>query len=166
MQKVTSLSFDDLVCDIVNNKKYQELKKEYHHGIDRYTHSMRVAKVTYKLSKKMGLDYVSATRGAMLHDFFKDEEYGNVKGLTKAKVHPHIACLNAKEEFVLNDIEADIIKSHMYPINTKTPSFKESWLVNSVDEGVSLYEFSRYKFVAQLTVLALFIFNMLMFGQR
>lgn len=166
MQKITSLSFDDLVCDIVNNKKYQELKKEFHHGINRYDHSMRVARVTYKLSKKMGLDYVSATRGAMLHDFFKDEEYGNVKGITKYKVHPHIACYNANQEFELNEIEQDVIKSHMYPINTNTPSFKESWLVNSIDEGVSLYELSRYKFVTQLTVLALFILNMLMFGQR
>ena len=165
MQK-TELSFDEIVSDIINNDKYQELKKEYHHGISRYEHSLRVAKTTYKLSKKIGLDYISATRGAMLHDFFKNSEYGNVKGLKQWSIHPHIACLNAKQEFDLNEIEADVIQSHMFPLNTNTPSFKESWLVNYVDEGVSLYEFSRYKFISQITVLTLFILNMIIFGQK
>ena len=166
MQKIGELSFEDLIADINNNKKYLELKKEFHHGINRYTHSVRVAKVTYKLSKKLGLDYASATRGAMLHDFFKNEEYGNVKGLKTAKVHPFIACFNAMQEFELNDIEQDVIKSHMYPINTNTPSYKESWLVNYVDQAVSLYECSRYKFIPQISVFALFILNMIIFGQK
>lgn len=166
MHNKTEISFDEIVCDIKNNKNYQELKKEFHHGIDRYTHSLRVAKATYKISKKLGFDYVSATRGAMLHDFFKNDEYGNVTGINTLKIHPHIACYNAKQEFKLNEIEEDVIRSHMYPLNTNTPSFKESWLVNYVDEGVSLYELSRYKLSTQITVFILFILNMLMFGQK
>lgn len=162
----SEISFSDLVSDIQNNKKYNELKNEFHHGIDRYTHSVRVAKTTYKISKLFSMDYKSATRGAMLHDFFKNEEYGNVKGLKTAKVHPHIACFNAKQEFNLNEIEQDVISSHMFPINTHKPSYKESWLVNGVDELVSLYELSRYKLSNQLTIIALFIFNMLIFGQK
>ena len=160
------LSFNDLVSDIQDNKKYKELKHEFHHGIDRYTHSVRVARTTYKLSKIFKMDIKSATRGAMLHDFFKNEEYGNVKGLKTAKVHPHIACFNAKQEFDLNEIEQDVISSHMFPINTHKPNYKESWLVNSVDEIVSLYELSRYKLSSGLTIFALFIFNMLIFGQK
>ena len=160
------ISFEDLVSDIQDNKKYNELKHEFHHGIDRYTHSVRVARATYKLSKLFSMDYKSATRGAMLHDFFKNEEYGNVKGLKTAKVHPHIACYNAKQEFKLNDVEQDVISSHMFPINTNKPSYKESWLVNSVDEVVSLYELGRYKLSSGLTVMLLFIFNMVIFGQK
>ena len=160
------ISFLDLVSDIQKNKKYNELKREFHHGIDRYTHSVRVAKTTYKISKLLSMDYKSATRGAMLHDFFKNEEYGNLKGLKTAKVHPHIACLNAKEEFKLNVIEQDVIRSHMFPINPYKPSYKESWLVNFVDELVSLYEISRYKLSNQLSVIALFVLNMLIFGHK
>ena len=160
------LSFIDLVSDIQDNKKYKELKNEFHHGINRYTHSIRVAKVTYNLSKIFKFDYKSATRGAMLHDFFKNEEYGNVKGLRTAKVHPHIACLNANNEFKLNEIEQDVISSHMFPINNHKPSFKESWLVNAVDEGVSLYEMARYQLSGKLTILILFVMNMIMFGQK
>ena len=162
----SEISFKNLVSDIQNNKKYIELKNEFHHGIDRYTHSVRVAKTTYKISKLFSMDYKSATRGAMLHDFFKNEEYGNVKGLKTAKVHPHIACFNANQEFDLNEIEQDVISSHMFPINTHKPSYKESWLVNAVDELVSLYELSRYKLSSGLTIIALFIFNMIIFGQK
>lgn len=158
--------FKDIVSDILDNDKYKELKSEFHHGINRYIHSVRVAKVTYKISKFLHLDYKSATRGAMLHDFFKNSDYGNVKGLKTAKVHPHIACFNAKCEFDLNDIEQDVISSHMFPINTHTPSYKESWLVNAVDEGVSLYEMTRYELSGKLTIFVLFIMNMLIFGQK
>ena len=164
--ELKKLSFKDLVSDIQDNNKYQELKKEFHHGINRYTHSIRVAKVTYKLSRLFKFDYKSATRGAMLHDFFSNEEYGNLKGLKTAKVHPHIACLNAKKEFDLNEIEQDVISSHMFPINTHKPSFKESWLVNSVDEFVSLYEMARYQLSGKLTIFILFIMNMVIFGQK
>lgn len=164
--KKNYVGFDELVTDIVDNKKYNELKNEFHHGINRYTHSKRVARVTYKISKFLHFDYASATRGAMLHDFFKNSDYGNVKGLKTAKVHPHIACYNAKCEFDLNDIEQDVISSHMFPINTHTPSYKESWLVNVVDEGVSLYEMTRYQLSGKLTIFVLFIMNMLIFGQK
>ncbi len=166
MQNEETLSFESLVSDIISNEKYNELKKEYHHGINRYSHSVRVAKVTYKISKKLKMDYKSATRGAMLHDFFKNEEYGNVKGLTTAKVHPHIACYNAKQEFSINEIEADVISSHMFPLNPQKPSYKESWLVNYVDEAVGLYEFSKFKFAQQITLWTLFILNMIIFGQK
>ena len=164
--KNNRIRFKDLVSDILDNQKYKELKHEFHHGINRYIHSTRVAKVTYKISKWLKLDYKSATRGAMLHDFFKNSEYGNVKGLTTAKVHPHIACLNAKKEFELNEIEQDVISSHMFPINTHKPSFKESWLVNLVDEGVSLYEMTRYQLSGKLTIFILFVMNMIIFGQK
>lgn len=164
--KKEKLSFNDLVSDIEDNKKYKDLKKEFHHGINRYIHSIRVAKVTYNLSKLFKLDYKSATRGAMLHDFFSNKEYGNVKGLKTAKVHPHIACFNAKKEFDLNEIEQDVISSHMFPINTHKPSFKESWLVNVVDEMVSLYEMTRYQLSGKLTIFILFIMNMVIFGQK
>ena len=38
---------------IIYSDKYQALKNENHHGLSRYDHSLRVARNTYKLAKKM-----------------------------------------------------------------------------------------------------------------
>jgi len=138
-------SFDSIAAEIINSEKYQSLKGENHHGLSRYDHSLRVAKNTYRLSKKMKLDYVSATRGALLHDYFTNEEYRNTKGVKKYSMHPVIALNNALREYDLNPIEENVIVSHMYPMGKIKPNCKESWLVSSVDKGVALYECARYK---------------------
>ena len=41
------------------------MKNESHHGVSRYDHSLRVAGMTYKISKLLKQDYVSATRAAL-----------------------------------------------------------------------------------------------------
>ena len=63
--------FEKIVKDIVNHEEFIALKHELHHGISRFEHSMRVAKMTYQITKKAHLDYERATRAALLHDFFK-----------------------------------------------------------------------------------------------
>ena len=62
--------FQDISENIINDINYINLNKEDHHGINRYDHSLRVARKTYKICKKFKLNYVSATRAALLHDFF------------------------------------------------------------------------------------------------
>ena len=138
-------SFESIAEEIINSEKYQSLKAENHHGLSRYDHSLRVAKNTYKISKKMKLDYVSATRGALLHDYFTDEDYRNTKGMKKYSMHPVIALNNAIREYELNPIEENVIVSHMYPMGKTKPNCKESWLVTSVDKGVAIYECARFK---------------------
>ena len=63
--------FNSLVQDIVNNKRFNKLNKELHHGITRYEHSMRVAKWTYKICNMLNLEKKDdVTRAALLHDFY------------------------------------------------------------------------------------------------
>lgn len=140
------LSFDYISKDILKNRKFQRIAYESHHGITRMEHSMRVAKYVYKISKKLNLDYVSATRAAILHDFFKNAEFGANRGLIQGVVHPHIALQNASGEFDLNDIEKNAIESHMYPLCCKMPKYKESWVLTGVDKVVAIYEYLSYKF--------------------
>ena len=45
------ITFSEIAKDIINTKKFNELKKERHHGLTRYTHVLRVSKITYKISK-------------------------------------------------------------------------------------------------------------------
>ncbi len=156
-------SFDSIAEEIINSDKYQALKEENHHGLSRYDHSLRVARNTYRLSKKMKLDYVSATRGALLHDYFTNEEYRNTKGIKKYSMHPVIALNNAIREYKLNPIEENVIVSHMYPMGKVKPNCKESWLVSGVDKGVAIYECARYKTKEALAFTFVLVINFLHF---
>jgi len=156
-------SFESIAQELINTEKYQSLKSEDHHGLSRYDHSLRVAKNTYRLSKKLKLDYVSATRGALLHDYFTDEDYRNTKGMKKYSMHPVIALNNALREYELNPIEKNVIVSHMYPMSKTKPNCKESWLVTCVDKGVAIYECIRYKTKECLAFTSILIINFLHF---
>lgn len=140
------IKFDIIAKDIIDKDKFQSLKNDPHHGLTRYDHVLRVAKNTYRISKVLRMDYISATRGALLHDYFNDADYQETKGLKKGSLHPVIALNNARREYNLNSKEENIIISHMYPMGKIKPNCKESWLVTSVDKSVALYEVARYKF--------------------
>ncbi len=157
------MDFASIAEEIINSDKYQSLKDENHHGLSRYDHSLRVARNTYKIAKKMKLDYVSATRGALLHDYFTNEEYRNTKGMKKYSMHPVIALNNALREFKLNPIEENVIVSHMYPMGKIKPNCKESWLVSSVDKSVAIYECARFKAKEALAFTFVLVFNLLHF---
>ena len=155
--------FESIASEIINSDKYQSLKSENHHGLSRYDHSLRVAKNTYRLSKKLKMDYVSATRGALLHDYFTDDDYRNTKGFKKYSMHPVIALNNAIREYELNPTEENVIVSHMYPMGKIKPNCKESWLVTSVDKSVAIYECARYKFKECLAFTFILIINFMHF---
>ena len=156
--------FESIAKDMIYTEKYQSLKSENHHGLSRYEHSLRVARNTYRLSKKLNLDYVSATRGALLHDYFTDEDYRNTKGIKKYSMHPVIALNNAIREFKLNPMEENIIVSHMYPFGKIKPTSKESWLVNNIDNAVAVYECARYKLKECVALGCLIIINFIKLG--
>lgn len=157
------MTFEEITKNIIIKPKYQSLKNDYHHGLTRYIHSIRVAKGTYMVSKLLRLDYISATRGALLHDYFNEEEYLKVKGLDKPRIHPFLALNNASKEYFLNNLEKNIIMSHMYPIGRIKPNYPESWVVTSVDKIVATYEYLNYKFKDSLILKILFLINWLSF---
>lgn len=152
--------FHEIVKDILNHDDFKKLDLELHHGISRYGHSMRVAKYTYCVAKKLHWDYESITRAALLHDFFFDiqlEKFGVAKTWCK---HPEMALDNAKKYFDVNERQENIIISHMFPSCKVMPKYKESWLVTCVDKFVSFYEMYRFKASLVLGIWAIFLFNM------
>ena len=153
------VKFDIIAKDIIEKEKFRSLKEEPHHGLNRYDHVMRVAKGSYRLSKLLRMDYISATRGALLHDYYNDADFLNTKGLKKGSIHPVIALNNARCEYDLNDKEENIIISHMYPMGKVKPNCKESWVVTSVDKTVALYECTRYKLKNSLFLFAVLVIN-------
>ena len=136
----------DIYSEFYDVNKYRELKSMIHHGNNRLDHINRVAKMSFYVSKCLNLYYVSCTRGAMMHDFFTTDD---LKRDSKYKdflnEHPLIALSNSTKYFELNDIEKDIILSHMYPVVKGKPKYKESQVVCVTDKLVSVYEFFKYQ---------------------
>lgn len=131
--------FEYLFGDYLNHPKVVETKNYDHHGINRFDHSYRVALHTYNITKAFHLNYNSATKAAILHDFFLDE-VADENAIKKLTNHPQVAVDNAKKYFDINEMEEDIIKKHMFPITLSPPKYIEGWIVDIVDDYVSIYE--------------------------
>ena len=157
------VKFNDIANEIIKSDKFKSLDFDYHHGLTRYKHIMHVARGTYYISKMLKLDYISATRGALLHDYFNEEEYLDKKGLDMPRIHPFLALNNAKNIYDINVVEENIIISHMFPIGKIKPLFLESWVVTIIDKLVASYEYINYKFKDRLVLEFIFLINFLSF---
>ena len=152
-----------LVKHILNNEEFMKLKNCEHHGITRFDHSLKVSYQAYKYAKRQNLDYKSVAIGGLLHDFFDTENISLKEKFVSTFNHPLKAEINALEKFNVNTKEADIIRSHMFPLNLVVPKYKESWIVSLYDKKVALSEFSaklsyKLRYVSNLSILLLFNF--------
>jgi len=145
-RKQAELEYTNIVSDILEHPKFNELKNFFHHNSSIYEHAKIVSYISYKISKFLNLDYRSAARGGLLHDFFLyDWRNHNEPDLAKEKYHglehPKIALKNSMEHFHLNDVEKDIILKHMWPLTFTPPKYQESFVVTFADKYVSSKEF-------------------------
>ena len=132
--------FYNIVEEYINHPKVLAMKNYKHHGINRYDHCFRVAYHTYKITKKLKLNYESATKAAILHDFWTDELDNEKIAIKRYRNHPSIAAENAKKYFGLSSLEEDIIRTHMFPVTLTPPKYLESWIVDLIDDIASVYE--------------------------
>lgn len=131
-----------LVEDILENEEFNKLETIEHHGTNRLKHSQRVSYYSYEICKMLHLDYVSAARAGLLHDFFLSEKERTKKQrFISVFTHPKKALKKAQEHFELNYLEQNIIECHMFPLNITLPKYLESWIVSTVDKIVGTYEF-------------------------
>ena len=144
---------------ILTHKEFIKTKSIVHHGSTRFNHSVKVAYLSYKLSKMLGFDTTAATRAGILHDFFLERDDKNIVTETKMLInHPLIAKKNAIKYFGVNEKEQNIIESHMFPISNIAPKSKEAWMVSLSDKIVAAFEgVARAK--AQIGVWMLFLVN-------
>lgn len=157
------VEFKQLVNDYVTHPKVNEMKNYSHHGINRFDHSYRVAYHTFKITKLMHLNYKSATKAAMLHDFFLDEVQDE-NSIKKLRAHSNVAVNNSKKYFSINSMEEDIISKHMFPVTFVPPKYLEGWIVDIVDDYVSVYErFVSLSNVVKVNVNILFILSIFRF---
>ena len=117
--------FNEIIYNIKINSTVLQMKNyRQHYNTSCYEHCLCVSYYTYLICKKFHLDYISATRAAMLHDLFLYDwrKKQNRKGL-HAFTHPKSALNNAIKLFKLNDIEKDVILKHMWPVTFALPKY-------------------------------------------
>mgnify|MGYP004652486735 FL=1 len=162
MKIIETCEFDSIINDIKNHPEFLKLKDEFHHGISRYEHSLRVSKMVYKMTKTLNLNYEGATRAALLHDFFFNADVKEYNAQKTLQIHPLYACLNASLYFKLDKMQENMIKSHMFPVFLEMPKYKESLVLTIADKIVATHEMYRYKLAATLGIYMLFLFNVIM----
>ena len=140
-------SYEHIIKDIINDDDFNKLCEIKHHeATNRYTHSLRVSYYSYIIAKKLNLDYFTAARSGLLHDFYyenpSDQDSIKEKSYLMLSGHAKIAALNAKNKFAISVKEEDAIRSHMFPFS-KIPKYKESWIVMLADKYASAGEFSH-----------------------
>lgn len=138
--------FYEIIGDIYEHEEFLKLKEHYHHNSSIYEHVMDVSYFSYRTCKFLKLDYHSAARGALLHDFFLyDWRNHDIPDLPEDKFHgiehPKIALANAEKHFTLNEIERDIVIKHMWPLTLVPPKYKESFIVSFADKYLASREF-------------------------
>lgn len=146
------LEYKNIVDSILNNNEFLK-RKEYNHHENRsvYYHSLMVSYKSYKIAKKLKLDYKSTAIAGLLHDFYyEDWQKSNKKtNILKAHgfVHASEALENSKKNFphLLNKKVENGIKRHMFPLNFIPPLYLESWLICLVDKYCSLEVFKTPK---------------------
>ena len=141
------MEFEYIIADLISNPTVQQMAHFRHH----YTtscleHCKHVAFYNYLICKKLKLDYLSATRAGILHDFFL---YDWRKKQTDSKklhafYHPRIALNNAQRLFNINPKEKDIILKHMWPLTIIPPKYIESYIITIVDKYCTLLECYTY----------------------
>jgi uncharacterized protein len=134
--------FEDCISDLIQNEAVQSMETfKQHNETTCLEHSIAVSYRSYLLCKKIGLDYRSAARGGLLHDFFLyDWHIQKPKNRFHAFTHPETALKNADEKFLLNEKEKDIIENHMWPLTVRLPKSRESYIVSLVDKYCAMME--------------------------
>lgn len=164
--------YKEIARDILEDKNYELLKNDVHHGSNRYAHCKRVAYLSYLMAKLFKGNCHETVRAGLLHDFF----YGNTHDVENSYFnHPKTSINNAKEYFQINKNEEDIIKTHMYhyallrdliPFGKKEvkskelkPTSKEGKIVCFSDLLVSVFECGIFKVRYSLSLYLIFIIN-------
>ena len=159
--------YKKIVKEILRNNEFKKMYYIEHHGISRWEHLLKISYYSYKIAKKMKLDYVSVARGALLHDFYLDgDERTTKRKFLDTFSHPKKALETSIDIFNVNSMEQNIIVSHMFPIYPVLPKYKESILVDMVDKIIGGHEMLReyrckfkYRFNYLFVLLMIFLLN-------
>ena len=141
---------------VCKNSRMLESHKYMQHGdTSVFRHSVSVAYYSYYLALKMHapVDEKSLIRGALLHDYFLyDWHEKDASHKWHGFHHAKKALSNAMEDFDLNNVEQDMIRCHMFPLNLCPPKYLEGWIICYADKvcsGIETFQGRRSQKNAQ-----------------
>ena len=136
--------FADAAADIVKVMREHGMDTYTHHRrISTLAHSVAVAYFSMRLAEALHIrcNRRDLIRGALLHDYFL---YDNNRDRPPHRfhnfTHPKTALKNADRDFILTDLERDVIRHHMFPLTPFPPRHVEGALVCLVDKACAVYE--------------------------
>jgi len=131
--------------DATRDTQIPDLQTFLQHGTTtRLLHSIAVAYYSYRVALlfRMKKHLREIVRGALAHDYYLyDSKDGDPSRKGHGTRHPKIALMNAEKEFLLTDVEKDIIIKHMFPVTMIPPRYKEGVIVCMIDKFCAVYEF-------------------------
>lgn len=146
-KEVEDLIFKSYLEEMLQKKKFLKMNRYIQHGnTSCLLHSIAVSYYSYRLCKRLKLKVheKELIRGALLHDYFLYDWHAKYKPTRNeglhGLIHPRIALFNARKDFQINYLEADIISKHMFPLTFIPPKYKESIIICLVDKACSVYE--------------------------
>lgn len=139
--------------DILRSGGMQKEKKFIQHGkVSVYAHSVLVAALCVMIARKLRLkvNEKSLVRGALLHDYFLyDWHIPDKKRKQHAFHHAEAALLNAERDFKLDNVEKNMISTHMFPLGGSFPRYKESIILCVADKISAARETLEGRFQAR-----------------
>ena len=134
------VSIDDIIMNEDVRKLYEY---KQHLGTTRFSHSLNVAFISWRIARKFHVDASSTARAAMLHDFCL-YNFHTEKPLKKINIfyHPKVAEKTGISHFVLDKRQRRAIRSHMFPLGPFPTSF-EAWIITCADKYCAIKEFSK-----------------------
>lgn len=134
-----------IVEPILLSEEYLKRKSFRHHGdTSVYDHCVKVSKYSYRVAKRLKLDYRGAAIAGILHDFYVTpwqdtvikQPFFQKHGFT----HAADALINSQIYYsdYLNDAIENAILRHMFPLNFRPPKCKIGYVVTLCDKCASL----------------------------
>lgn len=143
LTKENAREFFDIVGDIYDSPQFQLTDSFIQHAnISLMQHMLSVSYLSFLNTKEKNLNYISATRAAMVHDLVDYDWHiaGDGSHRLHGYRHPGFAIKNASKLFELSDLEKYIIRRHMWPLTPIPPLRRESIVVTLVDKFCAVQE--------------------------
>ena len=130
---------------ILLSEGMQRMRTYKQHGMTSiFSHSVNVACVSVWLAACLHLrvDERAMIRGALLHDYFLYDWHVSAKEHRwHGFRHAGTALANASRDFEIGDVERDVIRKHMFPLNPALPRYRETVIVTLADKLCAVQEF-------------------------
>lgn len=124
--------------DIINSDMFKREKQFLQHGSTTvYEHSIAVTFMALNIARKLKIkvNEESLIKGSLLHDYFLyDWHVSDPSHRWHGFTHARFSHDNAMRDFGLNEIEENMILSHMFPLGGPLPKYKESWILTCADK--------------------------------